>query len=233
LLVWICPYPHRHIIRGRLRPLLLLSGLGRWSRFPSKFLCFSLSKCVLIITQQAAHIGYGLAIAGAAAALIQLLAMPTLLRVLDTARLYSLTLAAWPASFAILPFLHALAERAQSTNGSGELGVATMILLWIGIALSLGLSRLGCMAYSAHMILVKDAAPAPAALGRTNGLAQVFHTSARALAPTLVSAFFAASSVQNGALRYTWAVAMAIICIIACYGARTIQRERLIALASK
>jgi hypothetical protein len=124
---------------------------------------------------QTAQIGYGLAIAGASAAAIQLLAMPYLLRALDAGTLYALTLAAWPAAFGVLPAAHWLSE-------SGYSGVA----VWTLIATSLCLSRLGCMAYSAHMILVKDAAPTKAALGRTNGLAQVFHTSARALAPSLV-----------------------------------------------
>jgi hypothetical protein len=178
----------------------------------------------------AAHIGYGLAIAGGAAALLQISVMPYLLRTVDLGKLYTATLAAWPASFAMLPVLHFLAERASTpvSDGEGgtELSTGTMILLWAGIAFSLALSRLGCMAYSAHMLLTKDAAPAPEALGRTNGLTQVFHTSARALAPTVVSALFALSSGQSGILRYGWAAAMVCICLYACRTADDIQRVR-------
>jgi hypothetical protein len=82
------------------------------------------------------------------------------------------------------------------------------------------------MAYSAHMILVKDAAPAPEALGRTNGLAQVFFTSARAVAPAVVSALFAVSSAQGGVIRYAWALAMVGVCLVACRGADEIQKIR-------
>jgi hypothetical protein len=160
------------------------------------------------------------------ATLLQIIAMPWLLRNIDVGRLFKLTLAAWPAAFAILPFLHYLAEWADTPDDSGSFSAGTMVLLWSGIALSLGLSRIGCMAYSPHMILVKDAAPSPSALGRTNGVAQVFHTSSRAIAPTIVSAFFAVSSVQAGFLRYMWAAAMVVICIVSCKGAGSIQTQR-------
>jgi hypothetical protein len=178
----------------------------------------------------AAHIGYGLAIAGGAAAFLQIAVMPYLLRTFDLGRLFKITMSAWPASFALLPFLHCLAERASTPTldgqGSVELSTGTMALLWTGIALSLALSRVGCMGYSAHMLLTKDAAPSQEALGRTNGVVQVSHTSARALAPTVVSALFALSSAQVGVFRYGWAAAMVCISMFAFRTADEIQRVR-------
>jgi hypothetical protein len=145
--------------------------------------------------------------------------MPYLLRTLDTGVLYALSVAAWPAAFGLLPVAHAFAEALTP-------GTMATTVVWAVVATSLALSRLGCMAYSAHMILVKDAAPSSAALGRTNGLAQVFHTSARALAPSLVSALFALSSARAGVARYGWAAAMVVLCVAACRGASAIQARR-------
>jgi hypothetical protein len=159
--------------------------------------------------------------------------MPYLLRALDAGTLYALTLAAWPAAFGVLPAAHWLSE-------SGFSAVA----VWTLIATSLCLSRLGCMAYSAHMILVKDAAPTKAALGRTNGLAQVFHTSARALAPSLVRyAHLSSTRLRYHTdarpvryspcpphraciARYAWAAAMVALCCVACRGASSIMTLR-------
>ncbi|EIN05822.1 MFS general substrate transporter [Punctularia strigosozonata HHB-11173 SS5] len=134
----------------------------------------------------ASKIGYALSFAGAGSIALQLLAMPVLLRRCDNARLYRTCLAVWPLTFVGLPVLR------RVVGGAEERDAHAGALLWLGLGLVLLLSRVGCLAYSVNMVLVKAHA-APSALGRANGLAQVAQCLARAGAPAFASAVYAAS----------------------------------------
>ncbi|GLB35095.1 putative MFS general substrate transporter [Lyophyllum shimeji] len=140
----------------------------------------------------ASQIGYSLATAGAISAGIQLLFMPTLLRTFEITRLYEFCMNLWPLTFAALPCLNLLA-RSSLDAATGSIDPTAQAEIWIGIALVLGTSRVGCLAYSISMILVKEHAPSPSSLGSTNGLVQFSMCLARAIAPAFVSSAFAIS----------------------------------------
>ncbi|KAF8078099.1 major facilitator superfamily domain-containing protein [Lyophyllum atratum] len=169
----------------------------------------------------ASQIGYSLAIAGAISAAIQLLFLPTLLRRFEITKLYTFCISLWPFTFAALPFLNLLARGSlDATTGSIDAG--THAKIWIGIALILGTSRVGCLAYSVSMILVKEHAPNPSSLGSTNGLVQFSMCLGRAFAPAFVSSAFALSVDKNLLGGNLWVVVMAVICCLASYTARSI-----------
>jgi len=171
----------------------------------------------------ASQIGYSLATAGAISAGIQLLFLPTLLRTFEITRLYTFCMSLWPLTFAALPFLNLLARSSLDT-ATGLIDAETQVKIWIGIALILGMSRVGCLAYSVSMILVKEHAPSPSSLGSTNGLVQFSMCLARALAPAFVSSAFALSMETNLLAGNLWVVVMIAICCSGSYLARGIVR---------
>ncbi|KAG6917791.1 hypothetical protein DXG01_001063 [Tephrocybe rancida] len=133
----------------------------------------------------ASQIGYSLAVAGAISASIQMVFMPTLLRTFEITKFYTFCMALWPCTFAALPFLNVLARIGLDT-GTGSIDAGSKVKIWATIAIVLGLSRVGCLAYSISMILVKEHAPNPSSLGSTNGLVQFSMCLARAIAPAFV-----------------------------------------------
>ncbi|KAF9458660.1 major facilitator superfamily domain-containing protein [Collybia nuda] len=170
----------------------------------------------------ASQIGYSLAVAGTISASIQLLFLPTLLRTFDIAKMYNFCMLLWPLSFAFLPVLNHIA-RTGFNEGAGTLDSRIMFVLWTGIAFVLACSRVGCLAYSISMILVKENAPGPASLGSTNGLVQFSMCLARAFSPAFVSSAFAYSTQTNILGGHLWVLVMVCICFWGCYLSREIS----------
>ncbi|RDB21308.1 Efflux pump azaL [Hypsizygus marmoreus] len=169
----------------------------------------------------ASQIGYSLAVAGSISAGIQLFFMPTLLRTFDIATMYTFCMNLWPFTFAFLPFLNFLARTGIDPT-TGSIDGDTQAKLWAGIALVLGTSRVGCLAYSISMILVKESAPSPSSLGSTNGLVQFAMCLARAFAPAFVSSAFALSTERNLLGGHLWVVIMVAVCCFGSYQARSV-----------
>ncbi|KAL0578152.1 hypothetical protein V5O48_003857 [Marasmius crinis-equi] len=161
----------------------------------------------------ASQIGFSLAAAGTVSALIQLLFMPTILRRYKLASIYNVCIAFWPVVFALIPVLNVIARYGDAGDG---LDVQTTSVLWVGILFILALSRVGCVAYSVNMILVKEAAPNPMVLASLNGLIQCVMCLARAISPAIVGAIFSLSVEFNLMAKYFWAFFMVISCLIGC-----------------
>ncbi|KAL0947403.1 hypothetical protein HGRIS_013516 [Hohenbuehelia grisea] len=175
----------------------------------------------------ASQIGYSLAIAGAVSAGIQLIFLPTLLRTFDIACMYNLCMALWPCAFAALPMLNLIARAGVDPLSDTP---HITLLLWMGIALVLTISRVGCLAFSISMILVKEHAP-PSALGAANGVTQLAQCLARAIAPAFVSSAFALSLDNDWLGGQAWVVVMIGICIAGCMFNSAITRARREAIA--
>ncbi|KAH9934807.1 MFS general substrate transporter [Fomitopsis serialis] len=175
---------------------------------------------------QTHQIGYALAMSGVASVLLQLFFMPYLLRRFDHARMYNVCMAIWPFCYVLMPGLNIIA-RAGIDEATGEPSDAARAFIWMGIAGLLLTARTACLAYSVSMILVKEAAPHPSALGSTNGLAQFFMCFARSFAPAFTSSLFAFS---NGfdffLLRYLWVLVMAVLSFLGTTLSRRIAEGR-------
>ncbi|KAI0928813.1 hypothetical protein AcW1_005945 [Taiwanofungus camphoratus] len=173
----------------------------------------------------ASQIGYALATSGAISAALQLFCMPYLLRRFDHARMYNFCMGIWPLAYALLPGLNLIAR--GGLDAEGQITPTARAFVWIGIALLLGLARTACLAYSVNMILVKDSAPDPSALGATNGLCQFFMCFARSFSPAFASTVFAFS---NGfdfiLLRYLWVMVMVILSFLGTTLSRRISEGR-------
>ncbi|KAI6043087.1 major facilitator superfamily domain-containing protein [Pisolithus marmoratus] len=157
----------------------------------------------------ASKIGWSLAISGGISSALQMFFMPYLLRTFDCAKMYVFSMGVWPFAYFCLPFLNLMA-RWGSTEGE-ELDANVATILWVGIAIVLGLSRIGILAFSTSMILVKEHSPNPSALSQSNGIVQFAMCFARAFAPFLVSSLFAISIDNNLLSGYLWVVVM--ICL--------------------
>ncbi|KAI0736958.1 MFS general substrate transporter [Fomitopsis betulina] len=175
---------------------------------------------------QTHEIGYALAMSGVASVLLQLLFMPYLLRRFDHARMYNIFMAIWPFCYVLMPGLNFIA-RAGLDEITGEPTPAARTFIWMGIAGLLLTARTACLAYSVSMILVKEAAPDPSALGSTNGLCQFFMCFARSFAPAFTSSLFAYSnSFDFFLLRYMWVLVMAILSFLGTTLSRSIAEGR-------
>ncbi|KAJ8592806.1 MFS general substrate transporter [Rhizopogon salebrosus TDB-379] len=172
----------------------------------------------------ASQIGYSLATSGVIAALIQLCIMSYLLRTFDPAKMYNFCMSLWPYTFLFLPFLNLIA-RAGLDETTGELGVNTVALLWVGIAFILLLCKVAGLSYSISMILVKMNAPSPASLGQSNGIVQFAMCFSRAFAPFLVSSMFAISIDYNLLGGYLWAVIMVAVSFMGATISRKIEQN--------
>ncbi|KAK1218246.1 hypothetical protein PQX77_014619 [Marasmius sp. AFHP31] len=170
----------------------------------------------------ASQIGFSLAAAGSTSALIQLFFMPTILRRYKLANIYNFCIAFWPIVFVLVPFLNLIARYGIVHE---ELSTKTTSLLWMGIVCILILSRIGCLAYSVNMILVKEAAPNPMALASLNGLIQCFMCLARAISPAVVGAIFSLSAEYSLMGGYFWAFFMVICCVAGCLMGKGIVQE--------
>lgn len=91
------------------------------------------------------RIGYALTFAGILGAIISVMVMPWILLRWRPSRVYQVAMSFWPVSFAILPALNYIA-RANLTT-SEEIRQRNIGIIWMGIALSLAASRIGCTAY--------------------------------------------------------------------------------------
>ncbi|EIW85420.1 MFS general substrate transporter [Coniophora puteana RWD-64-598 SS2] len=175
----------------------------------------------------AAEIGYCLATSGTIAALIQVLLMPYLLRTFDCARMYSFCMNMWPIAFMLLPTLNLIARAGMETGagfveaGGDVVTSETRALLWVGVAVVLGLAKVGCVAFGLSMILIKDNSPNAASLGQCNGIVQFAMCFARSFAPFLVSSLFALSVDNNLLGGYLWVVVMVVVSL---GGARVSRR---------
>ncbi|THH06753.1 hypothetical protein EW145_g3866 [Phellinidium pouzarii] len=98
-------------------------------------------------------------------------------------------------------------------------------LLWLGLGATLATSRIGCLAFSLNMILVKERAPGPLWLASANGLAQFSQCFARAVAPAFVSCLFA-FSVDHGLLGgHFWMFVMFVISLLSWLHSATVPED--------
>jgi len=162
-----------------------------------------------------AQIGYSLAIAGGTAVAIQIFITPTLLRTFNHAKMYNFCMAIWPFSFMGLPILNLIARNGFDEN-TGKISEQQLAVLWIGIGIVLALSRIGILAYSLSLLLVKAQSPTPEALGASNGLVQFSMCLSRAVAPAFVSSCFALSIDNNLLGGHLWVIIMVVICCFGC-----------------
>ncbi|KAG1736727.1 major facilitator superfamily domain-containing protein [Suillus lakei] len=172
----------------------------------------------------ASQIGYSLATAGAIAAAIQLCIMSYLLRTFDSAKMYNFCMGLWPYTFLVLPVLN-LVARAGLDETTGEIGTATVALLWVGIAFALMLTKVASLAYSISMILTKENAPNAASLGQSNGIVQFAMCFARSFAPFLVSALFAISAEYNLLGGHLWVAIMVTVSFLGTTISRKIEQN--------
>ncbi|PFH50071.1 hypothetical protein AMATHDRAFT_146091 [Amanita thiersii Skay4041] len=169
----------------------------------------------------ASQIGYSLAVAGSISASIQLLFLPHLLRTFNNAKLYDFCNCLWLLAFACLPILNLIAR-----NDTGLLPAATArALVWLGVALVLGVSRIGCLAYSISMVLVKENTPNLASLGATNGLVQFAMCSSRSISPAFVSSTFAWSLGYNLLGGHMWVIIMVGMSVVSCVFSRRVAQH--------
>ncbi|KAJ3741817.1 major facilitator superfamily domain-containing protein [Lentinula detonsa] len=169
-------------------------------------------------------IGYSLAFAGVIAGSAQVFLMPFLLRRFEAAKIYNMSITAWPVTFLILPTLNMIA-RYGLDESTGQLGSRSHSALWIGIVIVLALSRVGGIAYSASMILIRNNVPKPSYLGSANGLVQAFMCFSRCISAVFASSVFAFSDKYNIFGGYFWALLYASIALVGCSLARDITRN--------
>ncbi|KAG1819574.1 major facilitator superfamily domain-containing protein [Suillus subaureus] len=172
----------------------------------------------------ASQIGYSLAIAGAIGATIQLCIMSYLLRTFDSAKMYSFCMGIWPYTFLVLPLLNLIA-RAGLDETTGELGTATVALLWVGIAFVLMLTKIASLAYTVSMILIKENAPNAASLGQSNGIVQFAMCFARSFSPFVVSALFSISTEYNLLCGQLWLVIMVTVSFLGLTTSRKVEQN--------
>ncbi|PPQ78552.1 hypothetical protein CVT25_011824 [Psilocybe cyanescens] len=166
----------------------------------------------------ASYIGYSLAIAGTSSILIQISCLPTLLIRVNHAKLYNICMFFWPAAYLALPLLNVIARRdiALGYNEQEVLSPSALYAVWILIMAIMIMSRIGCLAYSISLILVKQNAPSPSDLGKTNAIVLWGMCFAPAFAPAFVSSFFAASIDMHIFGGYLWLVIMVVISFAGC-----------------
>ncbi|KAI6150968.1 hypothetical protein BKA82DRAFT_34992 [Pisolithus tinctorius] len=150
--------------------------------------------------------------------------MPYLLRTFDCAKMYVFSMGMWPFVYFFLPFLNLIARWGSAEDG--KVGDKVVAILWIGIAITLGLSKIGSLAYSTSIILVKEHSPNPGALSQSNGIVQFAMCFARSFAPFLVSSLFALSIDNKLLWGYLWAVVMICISTVSGIDARRILSHR-------
>ncbi|KAJ3832468.1 major facilitator superfamily domain-containing protein [Lentinula raphanica] len=169
-------------------------------------------------------IGYSLAFAGVLAGAVQVFLMPVLLRRFEAAKIYNVSIAAWPVTFLVLPTLNIIA-RSGLDETTGQLDSRSHSALWVGIVIVLALSRIGGIAYSASMILIRNNVPKPTYLGSANGLVQSSMCLSRCISAAFASSVFAFSDKYNVMGGYFWALLHASIALIGCSLARNITRN--------
>ncbi|KDQ58164.1 hypothetical protein JAAARDRAFT_34978 [Jaapia argillacea MUCL 33604] len=158
------------------------------------------------------QIGQTISIMGAISILLKL-CMPYLLRRYDNVKLYSTLLCIWPFVFVSLGLLEALGrhDSIQGVDPGDARGMTGWMKISVGLIL-LG-SRVGCLAFSIVMILIKESSPNPASLGATNGLAEFGQAISSALGPAIVSSLFALSMTHHVFGGHMWIVVITGVAI--------------------
>ncbi|KAI0831192.1 MFS general substrate transporter [Trametes gibbosa] len=175
----------------------------------------------------ATQIGYALSISGCISIALQMFCMPLILRRFDHARSYNFCMGLWPFCFVLLPGLNIIARWGTVDAVTGTLTPAAHAAVWLGISVILCISRCAALAFSVSMILVKDAAPNPASLGVTNGIAQFAMCCSRSFSPAFASSLFAFSiGYEFVLLRYIWVLVMTLICFLGTTLSRRIAEGR-------
>ncbi|TFK55183.1 MFS general substrate transporter [Heliocybe sulcata] len=171
------------------------------------------------------EIGFSLATSGVLAAFVQLFLLPIVLKRCDTCKVYTFCMSLWAYVFMLLPLLNVIA-RSGVQRTDEVLDARAKALVWVGLGIMLALSRLGCLAFSLNMILVKEHAPSPAALGVTNGIATLSQCFARAISPAVISSLFALSLERQLLRGYLWVAVMVATSIYGCLLSRKIAEGR-------
>lgn len=205
------------VIISVLRPYFLLSIQG--TGFEVVFILFSYTAIHLGgLSRNPAEIGVALAGGGLIAVCSHPIVFPWLSQRIPRRKLYCYLMMLFPVCYLALPMLNVVAREFRV----GEEDVLTpqgRIVVWILIGLMLLVVRMAGMAYSAHTIFVKHAAPSREALGSTFGIAQTVGSTARGVAPALVSSLFAITASRN--LLGGWFVwlFMALVGVASIYAA--------------
>ena len=76
--------------------------------------------------------------------------MPSLIRRYDHAKMYNVFVAIYPWVYLFLPLLNLVARHGAIVGADGIEGVTpgTKTLLWLGIAIVLGMGRVACLSFS-------------------------------------------------------------------------------------
>ncbi|KAG9308879.1 major facilitator superfamily domain-containing protein [Chiua virens] len=158
-----------------------------------------------------AVIGDVFASAGLLSVFLRLFAMPYILRHFDYAKTYNVCMYIWPVTFILLPPLNFIA-RANAPSAPAS------ALMWTGLLVVFSLSKVAAIPHTLSMLLIKQHAPSPSALGRSNGLVQFAMCIARAVAPIMVSTLFTGINgiewVQRHELGWIWVVVMVVGAIL-------------------
>ncbi|KAI6118743.1 major facilitator superfamily domain-containing protein [Pisolithus croceorrhizus] len=165
-------------------------------------------------------IGMALAIAGCISSTLQLFFMPYLLRKFDCAKMYLFSMSMFPFVYFCLPFLNLIALWGSTEDGNVDTRVVA--ILWVGIAVTLGLSKIGTLAFSISIVLVKEHSPTPGAISQSNVIVQFAMCFARSFAPFIVSSLFALSVDSKLLWGYLWVVVMISLSSLSCIDARRI-----------
>ncbi|KAJ7270916.1 major facilitator superfamily domain-containing protein [Mycena rebaudengoi] len=164
----------------------------------------------------ATEIGYTLSMSSGMFAALQILVMPTLLRIYENAKMYKFCMGVWPVTFMLVPFLNIIA-RTGIDEGRERMDPRSTVMLWIGIAVVVCSSRVACLAYPNNAILVRNNSPNPASLGATNGLAVLAMSLSRCAGPAFVGSLFALSTGYNLLGGHLWVVIMTLIATFGWY----------------
>ncbi|TFK42727.1 major facilitator superfamily domain-containing protein [Crucibulum laeve] len=170
------------------------------------------------------QIGFALAASGVIAALLQVLIMPTILRHVDHAKMYHFCMKLWPYTFLGLPVLNMIAVNGLDA-ANGELNEFTQLIIWMGIAVILSMARVGFLAYSVSMLLVREHSPHPSALGSTTGIVQFAICFARAFSPAFTSAIFALSIDMELLYGNIWVVVLVGIASGSCIFSKKVMEK--------
>lgn len=143
---------------------------------------------ILLLTpfSKSFEIGVALAFGGVVAVVSYPIVFPALSARMPVKVFYLYLMALYPFCCLVTPFLNT-AARAFSVGGdTGGLTHEGKIVMWFLIGLLMLVARMGGMAFPAHSIFVRRAAPSQDSLGATFGLLHTVGATGRTLGPALV-----------------------------------------------
>src|SRR5690348_16753127 len=116
-----------------------------------------------------------MAFAGVVAVVLHPIAFPWLSKRIALKKLYFCLMLIFPVCYLATPFLNIVARNmsvpvSDSSADGDQLTPAGRVVIWVLVCVVLLVVRMGGMAFAAHTIFVKHAAPSPEALGSTFGL---------------------------------------------------------------